>query len=310
MYSVYVFNQWRVKSMGLFDFSKANGTGFAKVPNKLNLTNEDLLDKLSNVRVTFGTPEMGKIGDYQAVLYKKVTKKYSLFVRTSGKSIIMGKIAGSGASMGLDYSVSIATERKDEQTSIADHAVDELSEIVGKIARGEEVSASTAVASINTETGELIELFMQQKVLNLTPDFNIFDADENAIYYIEGDPAQFFYTIYDGNEEIARLSRKIIALMPEYIIKFDGEEIGRIKKKARLTNAQFTGIVNGEELMIEGDMYGFDFDIRVGDKIIGHVDTNSQLFRDSYRISVYDEAYQDLVVILAIICDKEQDGTT
>ena len=62
--------------------------------------------------------------------------------------------------------------------------------------------------------------------------------------------------------------------------------------------------------MIEGDMYGFDFDIRVGDKIIGHVDTNSQLFRDSYRISVYDEAYQDLVVILAIICDKEQDGTT
>ena len=293
--------------MGLFDFSKASGTGFAKVPNKLNLTNEDILERLSEVQVTFGTPEMGKIGSYQAVLYKKVTKKYSLFVRTSGKSIIMGKITGSGASMGFDYGVSMAAGRKDAETSTADHAVDELAEIVGKIAKGEAVAASTAISSIKTESGELIELYMKQKILSIGPEFDIFDAKEKPVYHIDGDATQFFYTIYDRGGEIARLSRKIIALMPEYIIRLGGEEAGRIKKKVRLTNAEFTGTLNGQELKIEGDMYGFDFDIRLGDSIIGHVDTACQIFRDCYRIRVFDPEYQDIVVMLAIICDKESD---
>ena len=293
--------------MGLFDFSKANGTGFAKVPNKLNLTNEDLLEKLSEVKVTFGNPVMGKIESYQAVLYKKVTGKYNLFVRTSGKSIIMGKIGGSGASMAFDYSFGMATGKKDEETSIADHAVDELAEVVGKIAKGEAVTVSTAAASMKTESGEAVSLFMKQKILTISPQFNIFDEREKPVYYIDGDYTSFFYDIYKNGDMIAELNRKIIALMPEYIIKFNGEEVGRIKKKVRLTNAQFFGTFKDKELIVEGDMYGFDFDIRVGDLIVGHVDTATQIFRDSYRIRIFDEEYMDLVIMLAIICDKESD---
>lgn len=45
--------------MAFFDMTKPNGTGFARIPNKQNFTNQDLLNKLSEVKVTFGTPVMG-----------------------------------------------------------------------------------------------------------------------------------------------------------------------------------------------------------------------------------------------------------
>ena len=78
--------------MAFFDMTKPNGTGFARIPNKQNFTNQDLLNKLSEVKVTFGTPVMGSIGDYEAVLYERVSLKYDLFVRVDGKNIIAGKI--------------------------------------------------------------------------------------------------------------------------------------------------------------------------------------------------------------------------
>ena len=70
--------------MGFFDMTKPNGTGFARIPNKQNFTNQDLLNKLSAVKTTFGTPVMGSIGDYEAVLYVQVSYKSDLFVRVDG----------------------------------------------------------------------------------------------------------------------------------------------------------------------------------------------------------------------------------
>ena len=119
--------------MGLFDMTKPNGTGFARIPNKQNFTNEDLLKKLSAVKVTFGTPVMGSIGDYEAVLYEHVSLKYDLFVRVDGKNIIAGKIGSEGVSSvhaAADFTVGTYMGYKDENQSDADHAVDELAEVL------------------------------------------------------------------------------------------------------------------------------------------------------------------------------------
>ena len=59
--------------MGFFDMSKPNGTGFAKIPNKQNFSNQDLLDKLSGIKTSLGTPRMGSVGDYEAVLFDLVS---------------------------------------------------------------------------------------------------------------------------------------------------------------------------------------------------------------------------------------------
>ena len=59
--------------MGIFNLSNPKGTGFAKIPNRQNYTDRDLLDKLSGIKTSLGTPVMGLVGDYEAVLYKLVS---------------------------------------------------------------------------------------------------------------------------------------------------------------------------------------------------------------------------------------------
>lgn len=70
--------------MGLFNLSDSKGFGFAKIPNTQGFTNEVLLEKLSEITVSFGTPEMGDINGTQSVMYRKVSEMFDgLTARTS-----------------------------------------------------------------------------------------------------------------------------------------------------------------------------------------------------------------------------------
>ena len=80
-----------------------------------------------------------------------------------------------------------------------------------------------------------------------------------------------------------------------------------IKKKFRLTNPELSGQVNGKELKIHGDLFGYDYDVVVGQTVIGHVDKDFGHWSDHYRIRSFDPQMQDIVIALAIICDNVAD---
>lgn len=285
--------------------------GFAKIENTAGFTNEDLFEKLSAVKVSFGVPVMGDIKGTPSVMYKKVSEQFDLFVRVDGKNVIMGKIGTDGvssAATALNMGLDLFLGHKDSGTSDADHAVNELAEIIGRLEKGEEVTESKEEASVKTSSGEKMEFYMNQKAISIKPKFDIFDAQEAQVYHVEGDLARLNFSIQRNGEEVAKLKKKLIAVMPEYTILAKGKEVGKIKKKMKLTNPELKGTINGQELKIVGDLFGFDFDIQVGASTIGHVDTVSQLWQDTYRICVFDESYQDIMAALAIICDNVVDA--
>lgn len=284
--------------------------GYASVKNTMNFTNEDLLEKLSSVEVSFGKPEMGDIKGTQAVMYRNVGGKYDVFVRINKKDVIMGKLAAGGAGgmksamgMGLDMFLG----HKDEETSIADRAVDELLEIVKKLESGETVTQSQQVSVVSNSGENETALFMKQKAISIKPKFDVFDENETVVYHVEGDVTRLNFSIQKSGNEVLKLKKKMIPVMTEYTILQGGSEIGKIKKKLKLTRPELTGTVNGKELRIVGDLMGFDFDIQIGGATIGHVDTARTVWSDCYRIRTLDASQQDLVVALAIICDNIAD---
>ena len=290
--------------------SGGGNMGYASVKNTMNFTNEDLLEKLSSVEVSFGKPEMGDIKGTQAVMYRNVGGKYDVFVRINKKDVIMGKLAAGGAGgmksamgMGLDMFLG----HKDEETSIADRAVDELLEIVKKLESGETVTQSQQVSVVSNSGGNETALFMKQKAISIKPKFDVFDENETAVYHVEGDVTRLNFSIQKNGNEVLKLKKKMISVMPEYTILQGGSDIGKIKKKMKLTRPELTGTVNGKELRIVGDLLGFDFDIQIGGATIGHVDTARTVWSDCYRIRTLDASQQDLVVALAIICDNIAD---
>ena len=296
--------------MGLFNLSDSKGFGFAKIPNTQGFTNEVLLEKLSEITVSFGTPEMGDINGTQSVMYRKVSEMFDVFVRVDGKNIIMGKIGTSGVSSmtaALSGGLDMFLGHKDEGTSNADRAVTELSEIVKKLESGEAVSASSTVTSVNTSTGEAVEFFMKQTAISIKPKFDIYDRSEAPVYHVEGDLPRLNFSIHKNGIEVLKLKKKLIAVMPEYSLFLNGSEIGKLKKKIKLTNPELVGTINGKDLKIVGDLMGFDFELQVGGTTIGHIDTAQTIWQDCYRIRILDESYQDIMIALAIICDNVVD---
>ena len=288
----------------------SKGFGFAKIPNTQGFTNEALLEKLSGITVSFGTPEMGSINGTQSVMYKKVSEKFDVFVRVDGNNIIMGKIGTDGVSSmqtALSGGLDMFLGHKDEGTSNADRAVTELSEIVKKLESGEAVSASSTVTSVNTSTSEAVDFFMKQKAISIKPKFDIYDRSEAPVYHVEGDLPRLNFSIHKNGIEVLKLKKKLIAVMPEYSLFLNGSEIGKLKKKIKLTNPELVGTINGKDLKIVGDLMGFDFELQVGGTTIGHIDTAQTIWQDCYRIRILDESYQDIMIALAIICDNVVD---
>ena len=297
--------------MGLFSMSGGGNAGYASVKNTKDFSNEELLAKLSEIKVSFGTPVMGDINGTQSVMYKNITEKFDIFVRTEKDKIIMGKIGADGVSSAktaLNAGMDMFFGHKDEETSKADRAVDELLEVIKKLEAGETVTQSAASAPVKTSTGEAISFFMKQKAFSFKPQFDILDKDQNIVYHVEGALTRLSFSIQKNGTEVIKLKKKAIAIMPEYTIEKDGKELGKIKKKMKLTRPELDGTINGQDLVVLGDVLGFDFDIQLGGNVIGHIDTDCTFWSDAYRISIRDESMQDVMIALAIICDNVLDA--
>ncbi len=295
--------------------SKGNGVGFAKIKNTQNFTNEDLLDKLSVIKVSFGEPQMGDIKGTQSVMYKKVTEKFDVFVRVDGKNVIMGKIGTDGVSsvataMSMMVDMFAFDGAKDEGTSSADRAVDELAEIIKKLEDGEEVKESGVTSSVNTSTGDIIAFYMDQKILSINPKFDIYTEKHEPMYHVDGNITRLNFKIKNKDGlEVAEIKKKLIAVLPEYTILQNGSETGKLKKKFKLTSPELVGTLNGLEFKLQGDLMGFNFDVLLDGKSIGRVDTAQTIWADCYRIQIIDESYQDLLIAIAVICDNVVDSS-
>ena len=292
--------------MGFFDFSGGGNMGFGSVKNVQNFTNEQLYEKLSAIKVSFGTPIMGDIFGTQSVMYKNATPYYDIFVRVHKDKIIMGKIGTDGTnSVGtaMQMESEVLLGSKDEESSYADRAVDELLEVIKKLENGESITITDEAMPANTATGEPISLYMEQKLFSLKPRFDVFDQEKNVVFHVEGDITSHSFTIQQDGIEVLRIAK----IMDEYVLVKNGETVAELKKKFRIVNPEVSGTVNGAELRIAGDMMGIDYDIKIGGRTVAHVDQDKAHWSDCYRISIKDEDVQDIVIALAVICDHVSD---
>ncbi|MBR6242473.1 MAG: LURP-one-related family protein, partial [Ruminococcus sp.] len=260
--------------------------------------------------VSFGTPILGDIFGTQSVMYKTVTPYYDIFVRVHKDKIIMGKIGTDGTNsvgtaMQMESEVMLGS--KNEESSFADRAVDELLEVIKKLENGEYITITDEAMPANTATGEPLSLYMQQKLFSLKPRFDVFDQEKNVVFHVEGGITSHSFSIQQDGVEVLKLKRKIAKIMDEYVIVRNGETVAELKKKFRLVNPEVSGTVNGVELRIKGDLMGIDYDIQIGGRTVAHVDQDKAHWSDCYRISIRDEDVQDIVIALAVICDHVSD---
>lgn len=293
--------------MGFYD----NLSGYHKYKNTQGYTNQMLLDRLAGVEVSFaGPPHMGVVGKKEAVVYTLADSRFIVYTM-AGKDIEVGTVLAPQESAGKfilkELAIGAVTDAQAKDHNVANRAVDELGEIIKKLLAGKwDVTSNVSAAG---KYGESVKLYMRQKVISIKDKYSICTMDEQPVYYVQGNLLGLNFSIQRSTgEQIMSVKKKLIAVLPEYTLSAGGREIGKIKKKIRLTRPEISGTVFGAEITIKGNLSGFSFEIFRNGQSVGSVDTERLTWGDCYSIEAYDPKDADLVVAIALICDNSLKG--
>lgn len=289
--------------------SNDNMTGYKKFDNKQGWTNADLLEKLSGVTTSLGTPKMGTIKvmgkEVEAVVFDGVSENLDIYIKADDKKIDAGsspKPGASGAAM-LGALGGAFGDGSSADMSKVTRAIEELQGVMDNLLAGKEVTETKA--AVRAESGDSVKLYMEEKLeLSLKDRYTLFTADHEPAYFIEGNVMDTAYKIMDAQEnEIMVVKKKLIAVMPEYNVFEGKKEIASFKKKLKLTKTEIAGKANGKELTIKGDMLAYNFDILLGDETIGTVDKEATFWANCYRIESFSKSNVNLIVAIAAIVE-------
>lgn len=155
------------------------------------------------------------------------------------------------------------------------------------------------------------KLYIKQKVFSIGEKFNVTDADQEPLYHVQGSflkiPKQF--TIFDRNDHvIGEITKKVLALLPQFTVMIDDEAAIVIKKELTLFKARYH--IEADGISVQGNWWDMDFEIVKDGLQIAVINKRWVSWGDTYEVTVFDERYEKLIValVVAIDCVKADDN--
>ena len=279
--------------------------GFKKLDNTKGFTTDQLFEELNKITVSFGVPQMGQMLNKPAVTWQ--IGDFTVYTQADENYIKIGGVASQNIAKNILKQFgngllkgSLSSGNDNDASNLA---VEELYGIVTKMLDGE--SAESIKSKIESDNSSAYEksFFMKQKVLSLKANYNIYLEDETPVYSVTSDLTHLNFSIVKQEQEVLSLKKKMIALLPEYSILKNGQEIGHFKKQLKLTRQEVHGQLNGKEVVIQGDFSDSNYSICYDGVEVGEVNSAETFLGHSYKITAYNPELEDCIIALTIIAD-------
>ena len=284
-----------------------NLSGYHKYKNVQNFTNETLFLKLREIPVSFAdSPKMDTVAKKETIVYTIPDSRFIVYVKADKNVEVATCLAPKenvGKFIGKELLISAVSDAQGKDQHEANRAVDEVGDILQKLLAGQETTPGNLTAVNKNKNGT--KLYMRQKIVSIKDKYSICTLNEEPVYWVEGNLIGLSFSIQNttGNE-LMKIKKKMVAIMPNYTLMKENKVFGQIKKKIKLTRPEIVGTVDGKELLIKGNLSGYSFEIFLGGQSIGAVDTERLTWGDCYSIESYIPDNTDLVVAIAVICDN------
>lgn len=154
-------------------------------------------------------------------------------------------------------------------------------------------------------------LYMKQKFTFLNDTYSLFNADQTPMYNVKGNITGLEFNVTDAatNAPVITLKKKLIAIMPEYSIEKNGQKLGTIKKKMKLTKVSFEGSFNNMPLQIDGNFIGYDFTVSLGGTQLCIIKKELLSWADCYAIHYDDATKIDAILGIVLAIDNALHNT-
>lgn len=146
-----------------------------------------------------------------------------------------------------------------------------------------------------------MDLYMKQKVFSLKGKFDVYDAQENPLYTVEGKivSAHNKHYIYNtSGEQVAYIYKKILSFMPKFFIEINDKTY---EMKGKLAFAHEVCVIEELGWEIKGNFFQHDYVITQNGQEIATVHQKWLSWGDTYEISI-NESVDEVMVLAVVLC--------
>lgn len=157
------------------------------------------------------------------------------------------------------------------------------------------------------------KLYIRQKVFSIGEKFTVVDEDQRPRYFVKGSfmkiPKTFRIEDEQGNE-VSRITKKVISLLPKFFVEMDGKEAIEISKHLSFLKAKYS--ISAEDLKVEGNWWDMDFEVSQKGRKVADINKRWISWGDTYEITILNESLEELIIslVIAIDCVKEDEAAS
>ena len=168
----------------------------------------------------------------------------------------------------------------------------------------DEISYSVKSAICDINGGRIMKLLIKQRIFSWTDSYDIYDENGNVKYFVKADFLSWGHQlrVYDANNcEIGMVKEKVLSFLPQFDIEVGGTVLGKIQKEFTFFRPKYDVDFNGWR--VEGDFFGWDYDVYEGCSSIIHINKELLHWGDTYVIDFANPNDELMGVMLVVAID-------
>ena len=149
-----------------------------------------------------------------------------------------------------------------------------------------------------------MKLYIKQKIFSWNDKFSVYDETGAERYYVEGELFSWGKKlhVYDRvRREAAFVRQELFTLLPKFIVSIGGQDIAEIVKEFTFFKPKYR--IDGLGWEIDGDFWDHEYEIKKNGRTIVSLSKEWFTWGDSYRVEVYQEDLEAVVIALVIAID-------
>ncbi len=154
-------------------------------------------------------------------------------------------------------------------------------------------------------------LYIKQKLFSIGDKYDIYDADQNAIYNAFGEVFTIGNKLHLCNtngDELVFIKQKVMAFLPTFELYVRDELFATVKKEFTFLYKKINVESSFGNFVIDGNFWDHEYTITCDGNLFGTVSKEWLTWGDVYALNVNTEDYSEFFVALVLAIDCILDG--
>ncbi len=147
-----------------------------------------------------------------------------------------------------------------------------------------------------------MKLLIKQRVFSWTDTYDVYNENLQPKYFVKAEFFTFGHQIhvYDArtNREVGSIHERILTFLPCFNVVMGGRDMGTVRKRFTFFHPQYDVEYGGWE--IEGDFFGWDYEVRSGSRVVMRISKEFFRWGDTYTLT-YENPAEELAGLLLVI---------